>query len=231
MTIPHPAHNLKTQRNLRGYSLLEMMITVAIMLVVAAFAIPNFMTSMKTARIRGSEADYASLLQVARTRAVNDDRYYSVYVQAAVGASPPMAYVDIYPQNVNGTSGTGLGGGYKVGPPSDPMVPLSPEAVSKTQASAPSTGNLYTQFCGACAVAIVKNTAPTWGPDGLPCAPAVSAGGTGTVCNSAGGPIAYVTFFQSSTTQEWDAVTITPAGRVKTWFYEPAAGTWSPFNQ
>jgi prepilin-type N-terminal cleavage/methylation domain-containing protein len=219
------------QRRLRGFTLLEMAIVVAIMLIVSAFAIPMWMTSMRTARIRGSESDYASLLQLARTRAVNDDRYYSVYIQAAAGAAPQMAYVDIYPQNVNGTSGTGLGGGFTAGPPADPLVTLSPEAVPLPLGLAPSTGSLFGSFCGSCAAAIVKNTAPTWGPNGLPCAPTISVGGTGTVCNSAGGPIAYVAFFQSSTTQEWDAVTISPAGRIKTWYYVPASGTWSPFNQ
>jgi len=208
-----------------------MMIVVAIMLIVASFAVPVYTTAMRTARLRGSEADYASLLQMGRSRAVNDDRYYSVYIQAAAGNNPQMAYVDIYPQAVNGTSGTGPGGGYIAGPPADPMVALSAEAIPQAEASAPNTGNLVTLFCGSCAAAIIKNTPPTWGPDGLPCAPTISAGGTGTVCNSAGGPIAYIAFFQSSTTQEWDAVTISPAGRIKTWYYTPATGVWNPFNQ
>jgi type II secretory pathway pseudopilin PulG len=213
--------------------MLEMMIVVAIMLVVSAMAVPMWMTAMRTARIRGSEADYASLLQIARTRAVNDDRYYSVYIQPTAGNVPALAYVDIYPQNVNGTSGAGAppGGSYTAGPPADPMVALSSEAVPQAQASAPNTGNLLLSFCGTCAAAIIKNSAPTWGPDGLPCLAAISSGGTGTVCNSAGGPIAYVVYFQSSTTQEWDAVTISPAGRIKTWYCPAGAGTWNPFNQ
>jgi len=215
-----------------GFSLLEMTTVVVIMMIMTAIAIPAFMTPIRQARLRGSESDYANLLQMARTRAVNDDRYYSVYIQAAAGSAPQMAYVDIYPQNVNGASGKGAPptGSYTAGPPADPMVTLSSEAVPQAQAAAPNTSNLFTQFCGSCASAIIKNTAPTWGPDGLPCTPAIAAGGTGTVCNSGGGPIAYVAFFQSSTNQEWDAVTITPAGRIKTWYYD-ASGTWAPFNQ
>ena len=231
--IPPIACGPRRRACLQGFSLLEMVLVVAIMLVVAAFAVPMWTTAMRTARIRGSEADYASLLQMARTRAVNDDRYYSVYIQPAAGNVAPLAYVDIYPQNVNGTSGAGAppGGAYAAGPPADPMVPLSPEAVPQTQASAPNTGNLLLSFCGSCAAAIVKNTPPTWGPDGLPCAAAISAGGTGTVCASGGGPIAYAVYFQSSTTQEWDAVTISPAGRIKTWYCIPGCTAWSAFNQ
>ena len=217
----------------RGFSLLELTIVLAIIMVVMGFAIPLWLTGTRTARIRGAESDYASLLQMARMRAANDDRYYSVYIQAPVGNGPQLAYVDIYPQNPNGTWGTGAPptGFYTSGPPGDPEVSLSTEAVPQPQAAAPNTGNLFTLFCASCTAAIIHNTAPTWGPDGLPCVAGVSAGGTGAVCNSSGGPVAYVAYFQSSTTQEWDAVTISPAGRVKTWYYEPTAGIWNPFNQ
>ena len=205
------------------------MIVVAIMLIVAAYAVPMWTTSRRLANIRGSETAYAGLLQLARSRAVNDDRYYSVYVKTATTTTPQMAYVDIYPQNVNGTSGNGPTGNFVAGPPADPMVTLSTEAVPQPAGSAPNTANLYTQFCSSCATAIIKNTAPTWGPDGLPCTPITSAGGTGLVCSSAGGPIAYVAFFQSASNNEWDAVTVSPAGRIKTWYY---TGTvWAPFNQ
>jgi prepilin-type N-terminal cleavage/methylation domain-containing protein len=230
--MPLPmTHRAKSARGSQGFTLLEAMIVVAIMLVVAAYAIPIWTTSLKTARIRGAETAYAGLLQMARTRAINDDRYYSVYTKLASGNTPQMAYVDIYPQNVNGTSGNGPSGSYVAGPPADPMVTMSPEAVPQTAGSAPNTNNLYNSFCSTCNLnpAIILNTAPTWGPDGLPCAPTTAAGGTGLVCNSAGGPIAYVTFFQSATNNEWDAVTVSPAGRIKTWFYTGAA--WSPFNQ
>jgi len=217
------------RKDSRGFSLLEMMIVVAIMLIVMAYAVPQYLTAMRTAKLRGAETSYATLLQMARTRAVNDDRYYSVYIQASTATSPQLAYVDIYPQNVNGASGNGPSGSYNPGPPSDPMVTLSNEVVLQPAGSAPGTTALYTAFCASCAYSIILNSPPTWGPDGLPCAPTTSAGGGGTVCNSAGGPIAYVIFFQSNTNQEWDAVTISPAGRIKTWYY--SSGTWNTFNQ
>jgi prepilin-type N-terminal cleavage/methylation domain-containing protein len=228
--FPSPmTHRVKSSKRFQGFSLLELMIGIAIMLTVAAYAIPMWTTSLRLSRIRGSETSYASLLQIARSRAVNDDRYYSVYIKTATGSTPQMAYVDIYPQNINGSSGNGPTGSFVAGPPADPMVTLSPEAVPQTARSAPNTANLYTSFCSSCATAIIKNTAATWGPDGLPCAPATASGGTGLVCNSAGGPIAYVAFFQSSTNDEWDAVTISPAGRIKTWYYGGTA--WTAFNQ
>ena len=220
-------------RRMRGFSLLELTIVVAIVLTVLGFAIPLWTTGTRTAKLRGAESDFASLLQLARMRSATDDRYYSVYIQPATAATPQLAYADIYPQNANGTWGTGAppAGFYTAGPPGDPVVSLPTEVVPQPQAAAPNTGNLFGLFCAACTAAIIKNTPPTWGPDGLPCVPGVSAGGTGVVCNSAGGPVAYVAYFQSSTTQEWDAVTISPAGRVKTWYYAPGTGVWNPFNQ
>src|SRR5260370_41246012 len=51
-----------------GFSLLELMMVVAIMLVVAAYAIPIWTTAIRPSRIRGAETAYAGLLQMARTR-------------------------------------------------------------------------------------------------------------------------------------------------------------------
>jgi len=167
------------QRNIRGFTLLELMIVIAIMLIVAAYAVPMWTTSRRLASLRGSETAYAGLLQLARTRAVNDDRYYSVYVKTATTTNPQMAYVDIYPQNVNGTSGNGPTGNFVAGPPADPMVTLSTEAAPQPAGLAPDTANLFAQFCSSCALAIIKNTPATWGPDGLPCTPITSTGGNG----------------------------------------------------
>jgi type II secretory pathway pseudopilin PulG len=214
-----------------GFSLLELMIVVAITFVLLVFAIPVALRSVRTGRLRGASSDYASMLQAARTRAVQDDRFYSVYLQPAAGPTPQVAYVDIYPQAVNGTSGHGAPptGHYDAGPPSDPSAALSGDAVLQAAAAAPSTANLYTQFCASCTPPMINTTAPpTFGPAGLPCLPVVSVGGTGTVCNSATGPTAFVTFLQSAITGEWAAVTVTPAGRIKTWYYESGTSTWAP---
>ena len=94
--------------------------------------------------------------------------------------------------------------------------------------AAPNTADLKNRFCANCATAIIFNQWPTWGPDGMPCVAQLSSDGSTTVCNSAGGPRAYWTFFQSQATSEWAAVTITPAGRVRAWTYGANSGTWAP---
>jgi hypothetical protein len=42
-------------------------------------------------------------------------------------------------------------------------------------------------------------------------------------------PVSFVTFLQNTQSGKWEAVTVTPAGRVRQWSYD-GTGTWSPMN-
>jgi Tfp pilus assembly protein FimT len=221
-----------------GFSLLELVFVLAVSLVLMGIAVPTVIRAIRTVRLQESAIDYASLLQRARMRAVQDDRFYAVWVQPAAGNNPPLAYIDINPVLPTGISGHGdpaLGGFYDAGAPpavpADPLVTLSSDVIVQTVANAPSVAVLNAAFCAACvapgSAAVIRNSGPTYGPDGLPCRPAPSIGGAGTVCNAAGGPTAYVTYFQSTITQGWEAVTVTPAGRVQVWTYNNNNATWS----
>jgi prepilin-type N-terminal cleavage/methylation domain-containing protein len=221
---------VRPKRRLKGFSLLELMVVVAIIMIVAAIGVPNVIRAIRTARIRGTAVEYANLLQNTRVRAINDDRFYSVYVQPPAGGNSAIAYADVYPMALNGRSGLGPPptGRYNPGPPSDPMTTLSLGVLPQPVASAPDVAALNAAFCVSCTPDLILNAAPTWGPDGMPCLSKPSLDGTGTVCNSSGGPVAYVTYFQSTVSQQWSAVTVSPAGRVKAWHHEANGGGWSP---
>ena len=219
----------RSRSGIHGFSLPELMIVVAIIFVTLTMGGLLVNTTIQMSQLRGSATRYAELLQTARTRAASDDRFYSVYIQPAAGPNTSLAYVDVYPQLVNGVSGHGPPptGFYDPGH-GVPVTTLSTSVLPQPVASAPATANLKNLFCAACAPNIVSNGAPTWGPDGMPCKANASLDLSATVCNSAGGPMAYVTYFQSQTNREWSAVTVSPAGRIKTWYYSADTGTWTP---
>ena len=219
----------------QGFTVTELLVVIAIMLTLAAVVGPSLVNTIAMSRLRGAASEFSSLVQSCRIRAVQDSRFYSVYVHAANGNTPQEAFVDIYPQNVNQASGTG-GATINAG---DPLAQIASEVVEKPVASAPDTAKLSVLLLPTNPNNLVPTDGSaagspiTFGPEGLPCIPQVIAGaGGGTVCNNRGGgpgtgapAVAYWVFFQDSKTQAWQAVTVTPAGRVEKWMYD--TGTWS----
>jgi type II secretory pathway pseudopilin PulG len=223
--IANIRNSTDSAKRIQGFTILELLITMAVVMIVAGFAIPNFVAAMHSSRLKGAVTDFASLLQTGRIRAVDDDRYYSTYVLAANGNNPQQGFVDILPQNPDGTSGTG-GQAYNAG---DPLVAISPEIIPQPQGAAPSTASLKLQLLPATSPVVPQDgtvgaTATTFGPRGLPCKPLAG------VCDTLGGPQAYWVFFQNTVTQNWGAVTVTPAGRIQRWLFMGGAnGTWAKY--
>lgn len=211
-----------------GFSLVELMVVVIVVLIVAATAIPKIISAVYTAHLRGAASDYGGLLEQARIDAIRDNRYYSTYILAASGDTPQQAYIDMLPKSMTGASGNG---GTSIvsassNPPGDPSIVLQSDVVPNAASSAPNTANLESQLLPATTPVTPTDTtvtAATFGPRGLPCTPVTLSGGT--VCDSSGGATAFWTFFQDSTTGAWQAVTITPAGRIEKWYY--TGSVWS----
>jgi prepilin-type N-terminal cleavage/methylation domain-containing protein len=204
-----------------GFSLVELSIVVIITLLVSAWAIPSALTSIRMAHLRGAASDYAGLLEQARIYSIRDNRYYSTYILAPAGNNlVAQAYVDMLPKVLTGASGNG-GTSVAVG---DPTITIESDVVLESVGAAPNTSNLESQLLPATTPVTPTDgsvTAPTFGPRGLPCTPISMTGGS--VCDSSGGPTAYWTFLENSKSQSWQAVTITPAGRIQKWFYTGSA--------
>lgn len=216
-----------------GFTIIELCVVMVVILVLSSFAAPGFVNMLHSYRLSGAVTDFASLVQVQRLRAVDDDRFYSSYVVTSSNGAQ-LAFVDIYPQNVNGSSGT-LGTTYTCsGGNCDPDVTVSSEIAQQSAANAPNTAALKSAFLPASSPVTPQDgfsssTPVTFGPTGLPCTPVAVTGGT--VCDSSGGATAYWTFFQNSASQSWGAVTITPAGRIQRWLYSGGGsnGTWANY--
>jgi prepilin-type N-terminal cleavage/methylation domain-containing protein len=198
-----PAIGLRAES---GFTLLEMMIVVAIVLIVGAFAIVNGMSAAQSFRLSEATTNYSNLLQQARISAIKDDTFYTVLTD------PAKAFI-----NVNGPL-------YVVG---DPMMAFPSGVTPMTYSSGPNETNLEAQFLPAGAHNTLNLTAagPIFGPRGLPCKPTPGANPT---CPSLAQPTSYITFFQNSQSQKWAAVTVSPAGRIRRWSYD--GSSWEPVN-
>lgn len=195
-----------------GFTMLELVIVLVTVLIVAGIAIPQFQGAMHMARLRSAGTDFSGIIQSARIRSVQDNTFYSLYI--LTGGLQPQAYVDI---NKNGSADTG-----------EPIIVMSSEVVPVAAASAPSTSNLKNKFLAAnpslpVGDASSSTTPITFSPRGLPCTTQTATGGT--VCDSAGGATAFWVFFKNKMTSTWEAVTITPAGRIQKWQY--SSGAWA----
>ena len=189
----------------KGVSLLELMAVVAIIMTVAAMVFINAVTALENIRLSQSATSYANLIQQVRIRAVQDDTFYTVQTAPAAGAVPPSAFADL---SGNGTN---------------PIMYFFRSVNPMPYSSGPGLANLKSQFLPVTGQNTVNTTAagPTFGPRGLPCTPSVGTCPYQT-------PTSYITFLQNSKTTKWEAITVTPAGRVRVWSYNGAS--WSPMN-
>ncbi|HEV3481304.1 MAG TPA: prepilin-type N-terminal cleavage/methylation domain-containing protein [Candidatus Acidoferrales bacterium] len=192
-----------------GFSVIELMVVCLVILIVAGYAVPNVLNFIHMAKLRGSASDYASLLQVGRIRSVQDDTFYKTYV---IAGPPQQAYVDL-----TNNGGTGVA-------PGDPSIQVSSEVIPIAKGGAPDTANLSGQFLPAGSGVIPQDATATpviFSPRGLPCTTQLA----GAVCTSAGGPTAYWAFFENNINKVFEAVTVSPAGRVQKW--QHGTGGWS----
>ena len=191
----------------KGVSLLELMMVIAVIMTVAAMVFINAVTALENIRLGQSATSYANLIQQVRIRAVQDDTFYTVQTTPATGGTPASAFADLAG---NGTN---------------PIMYFFRSVTPMPFSSGPGLANLKSQFLPASsqAQASVNTTAPgpTFGPRGLPCTPSVGTCPYQT-------PTSYITFLQNSKTNKWQAITVTPAGRVRIWSY--GGSTWSPMN-
>ncbi len=190
--------DFSVMRKSQGFSLLEVVIVLAIALIVSAIAIPAVQQVTDTYRLNSSGNAAASVLQQARMAAVKENQPY--YVQFPAGPAPNMITAS----------------------------PLETRAYVSTDPTATTSGNVifpagalpdHVQLDNYLGAPPQINGLIGFNARGMPC---ISPAGPSFVCQI---PSTFEWFMQSNAGGAWEAVTVTSAGRVRAW-RQTAPGRW-----
>ncbi len=192
-----------SRRREGGFSLLELIIVLVVILIVSALAVPNMMNILYNIRLRSSAQTLAGMMQTCRSMSIRDNKFY--YVRH--GSVNDATVVWVSDSNISTAPAVGepqaqLGSGVvfsTTGNPSDPPLDFD---------------NPY------------KNLAPAFNSRGLPCR--VLGGRCVTLIPGLGNRVVsfelYLTDNRPVGTNGWATVTISPSSRVQVFLYN--GSTW-----
>lgn len=199
--------SMPTSTRDRGFSLIEMVVVVAIALILGAVAAPVLMNTVNTIKIRYAAVDFSGLLQKARMEAVRKNSFYPVLPTTSLGSGDNAYFADINPRD----------GNYQAG---EPLIALGRVTVhAGTGSGAPQESAFTGSF------SFTQNstsTKATFNARGLPC---TYTSPSQTTCLEAPGYGFF--YFLSGPQSTWAAIAITPSGRVQVWAYDNSGnGSW-----
>jgi prepilin-type N-terminal cleavage/methylation domain-containing protein len=190
-----------------GFTLAEMIIVLAIILVVGGMAIPNLTRAIDASRIKGSAQVLAAAYQDARIRATQKDTSYTVLV-SPLGILPAQVCIDL---DGDGTCSAG-----------DPVTTF-PAQVRVSNVGVPVPLD-PAQLHFPAITTEQPGASLTWNAVGLPCQRTSSV----TPCTAVGW-IQHLQLLRANGDVMYAAVTVSPTGRVKTWTFIPSGngnGKW-----
>jgi prepilin-type N-terminal cleavage/methylation domain-containing protein len=194
-----------------GFSLIELLVVAAVIVLIVAIAMPTMFNIMANARLRYSASDIANELQYTRSLAVRDNRFYALAVNSS---NRNQFFVDL---NNNGIWDNG-----------EPQITLSAPDFMVADPSTVPTFDALTLMgmdagSGTSTVTVNYNTAAYFSSRGLPCTFA------SPICSSPRGTQAFVYYIQDNKVfggKGYAAITVTPAGRIKVFIYNGTS--WQP---
>lgn len=219
--------SLSSRKSRLGFSLLELVIVVAVLLIVSAVAVPNLLRTVAQVRVRSSADTVAGLLQKMRSQAVKDNKFYS-------GTSTPQgnSMIICVDLNYDGTCGAGdyisglaaymswvpNGGG-----PSTTLITCGPTLGPAACPAGYPAGLNFTPE--------PQTVLPSFSERGLPCVNPVNAAVSpiwpAGKCqpidpNFGGRPVGFLYLLQYNGMfggVSYSAIAVTPSGRITAWTY------------
>lgn len=182
-----------------GFSLIELLIVMAVMLVLAAMTTPITLNTMDAYKLRGSMGGVSGLAQRCRLMALQKNTTSRMHFTTVGGA------VTMYCKLNSDTSGLQT---------SDPQLSLDTRF---SIGSTPTTALNATTMWGSSGSTFSSNSDPYFNSRGLPC----SAPSAGAACSTINGYVYY--FKYRSYTTRWAAMSISPAARMQNWFWNSSS--------
>jgi len=174
-------------RNQSGFTLIELLIVVIVLVIIAAIAIPNINQANASYKLDTAGHSVAGLLQQARMQAVKTNL-------------PAYAKYD----------NTGLV--FVTGDPSLAYSSGNPDVALPAGLSFPATPPEHSQLDGYVGGTGQISANIAFNARGLPCT--INTANPAVCLSTTTG---YEWFIQNSSGSGWEAITVTPAGRVKSW--------------
>ncbi len=185
-----------------GFTLLELLVVLAITLVIAAFAIPTLTLTLDSYRIRGALNDAANLTQKSRMQAIKSDLTQQLHF--ATCNNQVVLFV---------TDSTDANACVKNGDPQLHAQLWLPQDFSTPGLPTGGATQLTGNTMWGSNLNPQVNVDAFFNSRGLPCLP----GGNG-VCNPTTGFVYYFRY-RSAGRNRWTATSISPAGRIQSWIW------------
>jgi prepilin-type N-terminal cleavage/methylation domain-containing protein len=193
----------------KGFTLIELVVVMAMIIVVTALSLPSIMNSINAVRLRSQAQGLAGLFQQVRIQAARDNNIYGL------GCTPQSNGIDSCTQVflVARDGATQL--------PNSPMLQYAQNLSFSSVGPAVALSNATLGFA---LVPAGNSTQPFFNQRGLPC---TMAGGVCSTTTPAGrvGFAYYLKMQNGIGGTNWAAVSVSPSGRIKVWTYDGKV-TW-----